>query len=526
MAFDLSIRHPLHVQRAPEWQEAFDFYRSGRHVLDPKPYEISRGQLTVWRQQTDDTTGQTRRKAYLERVPIHSYLWPSAREYSDDYEDRCSRAVHLPVFRQFVTTYSGAVLRYAPTRSPVTAEDAPPASWGEPWLSYWADVDFRGTRIDAFIRQAIDYSLVFPAGLALTDRPHYPEQALSRAHQMARGERAYSSLITPLELINWFPDCGPLEWIVIEEAMPVRRAPGQAVDKNTPRAQRLVTRQTSQLFGPPEGDDKRSTPIGPQIVHNLGFVPLSVLPARHGGDRRPLMDLESVLGGIVRMDRAVFHHWSQIQEKLDKQTFGQTWIPDEEGAAPGPITIGPSVYNRYNSAHGTPMILSPEATTITSHLQAIDWLLHAARASAQLGRGQAETSESPRSGDATLVEARYEAQALVEIAEAAERFDRELHRHVAAFEGQDKYPQASYDRELSMRALDRQLAAALQLKALGVPAETLSEVLRPIVEAYMLEQGQSTEAIKRATDALMNLEVMSEAPAPQGAPTTAGIVAD
>jgi len=501
---DFSICSPTYAEYEATWREALDFYRSGHHVLQPSR---AVGRVGFWVQtdapQDDGSTEPEprRRRSRYETVPVQSYLWSHVRESRAEYDDRKARAVHVPLFRNAVDLFVSAALRVEPDRS-AGASDL------EPWGTYWDDVDMRGTNIGAFVRQAATYALVYGVMYAVTDRPRFLLPAVSRAEQLARGERAYSYLVSPLDVPRWSLDSatGAWRWVIVRDTPPDESAPGGPSLVADERF-RVWYVDRSELYGKPtNGGDWTLLDVA---EHNVGEVPIAPLFARASTTTRSTLEPDSMLASLVRGDRHIFNGLSVIHDVIAKQAWSQLCLPDD-GTGMATLDVGPAVALLYNSQFGTPIMLTPDSSIIMAQWQILAGELQMFRESVGAGRGKAEYSKEERSADALTVESRHENNRVASLVESIEEFDRTLHRHVARWEGASEYPRASYGRDVSLDSVADQLSDALSMKSLGLGPEVMREIIRPIVVRYMRQQSQSPDAIARATESLDLLEEKAE----------------
>jgi len=505
--------HPYYEESLKWRLEAHDFYRGGRYVLEPGRTITNLSfvvlNAVISTPPLDPTRPQSRSR--FESVPVESYIWTHSNEDSGGYMTRKARAVHVPIFRHFIDLYVSAAMRVPPNRG-----DVVPGV--EPWGTYWLDVDRSGTNINDFVRQAMGYALAWGLEFAITDKPSFEDTAITRQQQMLRGERAYTTLVHPHDLIDWETDeaTGGLAWIKIREP---DRAPRGITDKWPSESMlryKIWYPDRWELYAAADGNasERGDFSLVDGGTHPVGEVPLSVFYARRSEDQSVLLQADSMLADIPRLDRYLFNRMSVLDEILTKQGFAQMFVPEDVGSAPGPIDIGPGMAIGFNSENGQPLMVAPEAALIMAHWQSILNTIQLAKESAGVGRGKAEASKEERSADALLVESRNESNRVSALVSAAEEFDRQIHRHVAAWEGESIAPMATYRRDVSMRSLGRQINDALQLKALGLPEETMKKIIAPLVQQHMHEQGQLPADIREAVksveeaDEALALEVM------------------
>ena len=490
---DLTQQHPVYKTKLAHWLESYDFYRGGNYVLSPGR-AVGTASFLVSPEKTSSGVDEepTRKTPRFRSQTTQSYLYSFVRESRADYIDRIQRSSHpAPIFRHLVDAYASATLRTSP--SYVGNLDV------EPWATYHDDVDRRGTNFFAFIRQALTYSLVFGLEFAITDKPRFSNTVASREQQLARGERAYSYLVNPIQVPNWSvnSETGALNWFQVLELGPDNRRPG---DEWLERAVRYriwypthweLWECTHDLQNRIDADE-----------HPVGEVPVAIAYARRSQESCQAIEADSMLSDVVPADRAIFNRMSLLDHQVYGQAFSQLFLPDDGTNLWAGVDIGVGVAVPYNSEHGQPIMLTPEAKIMLAQWQMVLDQIQMLKETHGVGRGKAEHSKEERSAAALSVESRNENNQVASLAEATEEFDRTIHRHVAAWEGVDDYPRASYSRDVSIRSVSAQINDALQLKALGIPAETMIEIVRPLVIQTMAEQGAPPESVDAAVRAL------------------------
>jgi hypothetical protein len=146
---NLQIVHPEYHRMYDAWAEAWDFYRGGRWVLDPRRFIQTIDFLAPSEESPDNIVSEpSRRTALYAPTPVRSYLHSHARENKSRFAARNERGVHFPLFRSLIDIYVSATMRTPPKRN-----DGEKLQ--EPWTTYHNDVDMRGTNINAFIRQSL-----------------------------------------------------------------------------------------------------------------------------------------------------------------------------------------------------------------------------------------------------------------------------------------------------------------------------------------------------------------------------------
>lgn len=438
--------------------------------------------------------------------PWDSYLYKGESETAAEYKERCSRAYHIPHFAPCVSEIVSGIFRSDPER---------PDS-GEPWSTYWRDIDDAGTDIDPYMRYLT--SLAFACGRVhnLTDRTAADGEPRTLAEQMASGVRSYCQSVSAIDLINWSIDAaGRFRWVVIREPKPDYRDPGEDFDdQDDPYQYRVWTADGFMLFR--DGKDENPSETG---VHNMGRVPLRSLFLQRTSSPRA-MACESPFASQVDLDRHLYNDLSEMWVADRGQSFALLAIPQEEGRAGAPIDIGPARAFGYPAHVGAPVFVAPPGGLLGERWQRHKDKRREGRMSEGLGRGVAEQSIERRSADAIVEEMRTQLSQMSEWTAAVQEFDRQIHMDLARSDNRPEKsaPMASYTRSFYRTAVLAATNVVLQLRstdALGKKATAM--LVKPIVKSYLAEQGCSRADISEVLE-LVDIEAEREPEAPKPAP--------
>jgi hypothetical protein len=510
---DLGLVHPAYSSMCRRWEMAWDFWRAGKFVLEPD-HPISSYQFQIERPAeglASTNPELDRQRSRWEWTPTsswRSYIWPHCTESANDFERRCAAAYHDPLFAPLINDVVSSILRTPPQRDGA----------GEEWNRFWANVDGCGTTIDLFINEAVAHAFVFGRNHLLCDLPRVDKPAVSRAEQIARGERPYWEKVAPPRLRNWKIDSrGNYVWIIVEEDPPDERKPGDDWNPSL-RCLRVWTDSEWVLYSAPlkathSSDwtemDRGPNPFGPD-------VPLADLFVARGASKKN-MACESPFASQLDIDRHLFNEVTEIWESDRTQSFALLGIPELEGQAGAPIDIGPAKAFGFPAGAGAPSYVAPPA-----ELTAERWKRHCekkreARAAAGIGRGMAEQSKEQRSAEAIVEEMRGQLSQMAAWAGAIQEFDRRAHRLVARANGdksEKSAPQASYMRSFYRMAV---LSAAntvnqiLSSKVVGRRAAAI--MVTPVVQAFLADFGVPGALVKEAEESIKD-EAEKEPPPP------------
>jgi len=499
---DFGVRHPEYLRNIDRWQMQWDIYRGERYVLQPHGRmgtlaSVTRGSLSD--KESEDTPSMA--IPWYRARDGYSYLHRGVRESDAEFDARHNKALHFPLFRSIVDIYTSAALRIGADRGSVD-------SVAEPWGTYWRDIDGCGTTIDAFERQALTMALVFGRVAAVTDRPRSDQEWPSKAHQMAAGDRPYTYLVLPQFLVDWeLDEHGRPLWVTLWEPRRPDRLPGVS-PSDVINFYRVLSRDRYDVFAEVKDGKGKSSYAHLEDrsgEHPVGEVPIAFLFARRSHARRDSLEADSILADLVDIDRSMFNQYSLLLEQIYNQVYAQLCLPVRPGDPVPNLEVGPLRVIGYDSEGGQPLYLSPDTDLVRVQQQQIDGLAHSARQLALVGRGRAEYSKEERSAQALGVEQADKHNVIASLADAVQSFDRQHHRHAAAWEGKSQdAPEASYNKEITLKGVNEQISEAIQLAtpALRVPAKALALLVKPIVGQALREKGQPESVVAEALRAV------------------------
>lgn len=505
-----ALRHPDYDKMFLRWKMQWDFWRGGLNVLQPDyPATAIRYGLVV-----EDPVGVTgteedpetprRISNYEWRTGrANSYIWKHPRETRNEYEERQARQDHYPLFQSIVNIFVSGILRTGATY-------AGPSVIEQPWVEYHENVDLCGTNFESFIRQALSIAVSMGRCHAITDRPSSGEGAMSRFEEESRGERAYSWLVNPLDLVDWQLDLqGRLSWARVREpddSKESHRGPSEGA--LSPWWQyRIWYRDSWELWRTPrENSDPLMDPTGDNGVtwtrvaageHGIGEVPIATLYA--GKDGRPsAWDTESPLSDVADADRKLLNRQSEMDELERAQAFALLAIPEAESGPSGGVDIGPFRAFTYPSEAGAPTYINPDQTILKGKQERIADTMHIIRQLAGAGRGRAEFSKEERSAASLSLESSEKQNLMAWWAGSTQEFDIAVHRHAAKWEGLESWPVASYDRTFDLRAISSQIQDLVQLSSVAVLRPAMSDLAKPVIARILREAGVSQDKVDEA----------------------------
>lgn len=489
---DFSIYHRDYQRFANRWTQAYDFFRGGIHVLQPDHDVQTVSFLKRSESDADGTSGGLSPESGLQlsdfdeyTVPSRSFLWKHERETSNEYADRSRRQINWPVFQKLVNTFVSGILRV----DPLVGKDG--AELSDPWRGYVENVDLAGTPMVAFRRMALSWAICFGRVHAITDRPA-GLTAISRAEQEARGERAYSYLVSPLDLVDWALDhFGRFVWAVVREPAPDDRGPG--MEQADFSWQYRVWTTTGWSLWRGAAREAGTPDTGPKFVlvgsgdHGLGKVPIQTLWAVKEGQARS-MAVESPLADFMDLNRHILNKSSELDCTERAQAFDQLAVPGE-GA--GSLEIGRFRAFTFNAeSGGRPEFLSPNPQHAKGAWDRIQEQMNTMRALASTGRGKAESSKEERSGESIVLESADQQNQMASWASAGNEWENGLYQDVALWEAAADPPRASWARKFDVRGLGAQISEVERLATVpGVTKEASAAMAIPLVDKKLQEHG-------------------------------------
>lgn len=491
MNFDQT--HPDFNKYYLRWKMAKCFWQGGQSILQPD-YNATRFFMGFpISYSTDnnpsDTSIQTQQPRLTNKWEwiansYNSFLWKHPSETLNDYQERCSRATHLPIFQPFISAFVNGVLRCSPTRQ-VPNTDI--------WKTFHQNVDLKNTDIESFIRDALTQSLLFGRIHAITDATSSTVPISSVAQQRALGVRAYTYLISPLQLIDYELDRNNnFIWICVQEKNDVPRKPMEPISDNLFQY-RIWTRNNWSLWQPNPDAQSNEKYIQTNFgQHPVGEVPISTLYTA----RLKTMACETPLSSVLDGDRAIFNKLSELDLLERKQTFSQLLIPEVDGSPATPIDIGPSTAITYPAEGPAPSYINSDPAHPQGLMERILTRIWALRVSAGISRGKAENSKEARSASAISAESEEKHNQMSIWSANTEEFDHSVHRHISKWEGLKDYPKATYPRNFDLRNISQQINDLLQLKSTEIISQKgLSEIAKPIVSRVLRENGIGQDVI-------------------------------
>lgn len=487
---NFEYQHPDYVRMELCWRKALDFLRGGEAVLNPD-HITGRYYHAISGGQAEGNDSDDADPVKWASSDCKSYLFRHETETDGEFYNRQIRAIHWPLFSPILNIFAAGILRTPPKREGATAE---------PWLSFHADADRTGVPFPTMIRDALILGLGYGRMHAITDMPSMegaPPSSL--AEQQARGVRPYCYLVHPLDMVDWLLDENDnFVWVVIREPQPENRLPGQERGE-LGYQYRVWERDGWSLYR--QDDKEKGWMKVEERGHPVGEVPISTLYTT----RFRVMGCETPLASLLSMDCRLLNKLSEGDTLERFCGFPILGVPAEPDMKTRTMDLGPARAFTYPAGAGAPTWLSPDPAHAQNSWQRNKESLTIARLVGGVSRGRAEDSLEARSAAAIGAESEEKRNQMTAWSEAVEGFDAQIHSHVAKWMKLDEsqVPVPSYARNFDLRAMAQQINDVLQLGAIPVvPGPVLAELIKPVVEQIMRENGLAAETIEEAREAI------------------------
>ena len=384
-------------------------------------------------------------------------LFSHRLEDSSDYSDRLERAYFLNFCDAVPTIYNSYIFREDIERPP------------DEVLEYFrTNVDSCNTPISAFVKRAGYFASIYGAIHALVDIKAISRKDISKRDVRNGIVTPYTTLIFPMQLVDWSIDqYGNWRWVIIKTTY------YRDEDPYTERVEefhyRLITRdewkvedEDGKLVNFPNGEPNSGK-------NELGIVPLATMYHKDINDDKIG---ESLIKDITYVNRAILNWCSCIDEQIDRQTFSQLVIPDdgamseEDEAGEDPLTrVGTSSILTFpaNAGH-PPQFISPSTENITAIWRlVIDHIKEIYRMGGLLGgTGDLYVSKSGRAAQAGFMGVN---SALAEKASSYQKFENDISRlaYLQLGENVEEYELAKYPSSFDIGALSTEIDSYLKV---------------------------------------------------------------
>ncbi len=392
-------------------------------------------------------------------LSYNSLLFRHEREQSWEFENRRKRAYYCNYVRSIVNSLVSHSMARAPTRE------------GDDGLKkFWDGVDPTRTKsMDKFMETGLQQASVQGIMWCCTDVD--PDDKTN----------PYSYWVSPLDILDWEVDeDGEIVWLKQFCYTEAERTWKEGV---TPRYRfRIWTRKDVTTYETsPTGSDLKD--LG-TVTHPVGRVPFDPLYSLRT-DEKLFPDGTALAIDLCKCANAIYNFTSLLSEILYKQTFSWLAIPDKNADV---VQMGVNTAFGYDPAgtSAVPTYLSPDPEQARVIMESINAAVEQSRQSFGVGRGRAESSMSPTSGETAQLESADKRSILGDIAGEAQDFERRHAETVLAYRSQGAVSQTKptirYADDFDVGSLQSEINEALAMVKLTLSPQvklaTVSNIVR------------------------------------------------
>jgi hypothetical protein len=449
----LFYRHPEYDQTW--WWREFGrvSYLGGREYHKPQRLSIE-FQYPRFQERNED--GVMVRNG-TQTLNYQSLLFRHEREQDFEYENRKKRAYYY----NYVRTIVNSLVSHA-TNRPATRE-------GDDGLKeFWGAVDCeRTTPMAKFMEQGLQQAQVQGIMWACVDV------------EPADRRNPYVYWVSPLDIFDWeMGEDGEIQWLKQFVYVEGKRGMWEAV-KPMYRFRLWERDGVTTWETTPNGTGQRQ--IGPKQTYSLGKVPFVPLYSLRT-DEKPFPDGVPLAIDLCKCANHIYNLTSLLSEILYKQTFSWLAVPDKNVDT---LQMGLNTAFGYdpNGTSAVPTYLSPDPEQARVLMESINAAVEQSRQSVGVGRGRAEGSMSPTSGETAQLESADKRSILGDIASEAEDFERRLADMVLSYRAQKREVDVTiqYATDFDLMSLQDEINEALSMVKLSLPPEVMAEVKKNIV---------------------------------------------
>ncbi len=444
------------------WQElARVSYVGGQEYLDPRMIAVDFQYPRAVTDGNDDTTVLGTQRFTVDKMQLRSLLHRHEREQIWEFENRRTRSLYINFYAPIINMLVDSVMRKPPTR---TGDQTLETFWDAPDPK-------REQRMNTMMSHGLRWAQVYRIYYAIVD-------------QDPKGDKKpYFYWVSPLDLLDWECDeKGDYVWVKQVILGNTERPTWNTEYKRVVRY-RIWGRDTIETW---QTDDKGLYPALIETRDNpLGVVPIVPLYANRNPDAdHP--DGVSQMADLPKIANGVYNLQSLILDMAYKQVFSLLIFPDKHIDL---LQVGTSQVVGFDglNATGKPEYISPDPEQPRVLMEMLGTLIEQARQAVGVGRGRSESSKQQQSADAMELENKATETIMVDIAGAAEDFERRLAKMVQRFKtnaasvAKDDTTTIDYPREFDVRSLQADVMEATSMRTLGMSPEIMQRLKQDIV---------------------------------------------
>jgi len=411
---ELMATHPDYDANIEQWRFFLSSYFGGRHYRDGN---------------------------YLLQHPFESSTNYERRKKIAYYYNYCGPVVDIMVSHLF--------------RRPVKREFGK-LSMDSLFTRFLRDVDFEGSSLAQFMRDAGRFASVYGRVSIVVDRPRLAVSTRGEAEEL--GLRPYLSLVTPENLIDW-------SYASTETGRPVLEM--VKINEGNGRY-RIWTTEAWELWQM-DAETEEVVPVDGDL-HELGQVPVVNLYNKKSGVRMiGLSDIQD----ISDINKNIYYLCSDAKEIIENTAFPMLAVPYEKGGA-DEKEIGPRNIIQFDpESSAKPFWLEPPHSSLSEIREWVKQDIGEIHRIAKMGGVRlAEDFRGARSGVAIELEYQQLYAVLSEKADNLEQAELGVLSLWSAWEGKSFDGLIDYPDDFSLKDLDGEISRLFKAMEAGIESAT------------------------------------------------------
>jgi hypothetical protein len=454
VAGSLFYRHPEYLKTW--WWREFGrvSYLGGREYYEPQLLSVD----FKYPDTTLNADGSAPSSPQVLNQNYNSLLYRHEREQTWEFENRRKRSTYY----NFPRTIVNSLVSHA-TNRPATRD-------GDDGLTrFWGGVDYkRRQTMDQFMTLGLQQAQVQDMMWACVD-----------ADATGTDADPYIYWVSPLDILDWDVDeDGEIAWLKQFYYTETNRSHEEKVQERY--GFRIWHRDHVDTWEcDPNGGKKTQLPTKTYRNGPVPFVPLYSLRT----DEKPFPQGTALAIDLCKCANTIYNYSSLLSEILYKQTFSWLAVPDKNVDT---LQLGVNTAFGYD-AQGTsavPSYISPDPEQARVLMESIVAAVEQARQAVGVGRGRAESSMTPASGETATLESADKRSLLGDISAEAQDFEIRLAEMVLSFRAAGSVPSEKptikYAQDFDIDSLKSEINEALSIQKLGLSPEIWMEIQKNI----------------------------------------------
>jgi hypothetical protein len=333
------------------------------------------------------------------------------------------------------------------------------------------DVDFEGSSLVQFMRDASRFASVYGRVSIIVDRPRLV--ASTRAEAEEFGVRPYLSLVTPENLLDW-------SYGRSEAGRPVL----EMVKIYEGEGRYRIWTTTDWEFWHLDGDSEEAMLVDSD-EHDLGRVPIVNLYNKKSGVKMiGLSDIQD----ISDINKNIYYLCSDAKEIIENTAFPMLAVPYEKGGGSDEKEIGPRNIIQFDPESGAkPFWLEPPHSSLTEIREWVKQDIGEIHRIAKMGGARSvEDFAKAKSGVALELEYQQLYAVLSEKADNLEQAEMDVLSLWSAWEGKRFDGVVDYPDDFSLKDLNGEMKRLFEAMELGIDSGTFRREAQKSVVAKVM----------------------------------------